>query len=106
MLRVKGADDGDADAGGDIGAAVTDNPRGRIRDIQVGRFRIILDQAGPRGLARCWEEIETSVRRSVRKAAYSNGRGERITDEETDIIDNYVQEHRNAPHRTVRRVRN
>jgi hypothetical protein len=41
-------------------AVVADNRKGRIRDIQVGRFRIRLDRAGGRGVVKRPAEVGRS----------------------------------------------
>ena len=60
-------------------------PRTENRDVEVWRFRIILDRGGPRALARCREEEESSVKWGARRATYPNGRGERSQPDTTDL---------------------
>jgi hypothetical protein len=61
-----------------VTVAVTNTAGCRIRDIQVGRFRITLERAGldqPGGMP---SEAEPSVVKGLPAATYSNGRGERV----------------------------
>jgi hypothetical protein len=61
-----------------VTVAVTDTVSRRIRDIQVGRFRIILERAGSGQPGGTPGEVESSVGKGSSRGTYSNGRGERI----------------------------
>ena len=61
----------------DVTAAVTNDSRGRIRDIQAGWFRIILERAGLGQPGGTPGKAESSVRKGAAAATYLFGRGER-----------------------------
>ena len=69
----------------DVTAAVTNDSRGRIRDIQAGWFRIILDRAGLGQPGGTPGKAESSVGKGAAAATYLFGRGERSQTDTDDL---------------------
>jgi hypothetical protein len=68
-----------------VTAAVTDIRRRRIRDIQVGRFKIILDRVGREYSQMPGGRSKRASVEALGRATYSNGRGERTQTDPGDL---------------------
>ncbi len=68
-----------------VTTGVTNTARCRIRDIQVGRFRITFERAGLGRPGGTPGEAESSVGKGASEVTYSNGRGDRSYTDRGDL---------------------